>query len=379
MPSPDVADYVGLELIDLDSQQLVEQALASAAAKWPDWTPREGNTEVLLLEELAAMAEEDVYALNRIPESVTEALLRLVGVPLDAGAPASASVTFTAGDANGYTVPAGTIVRIDTASVDDLDLATDTDLVILAGQTTGTVTATATTSGAAGNGTPAGTELEVLDALVGIEGAVLATATGSGRDAEDTAAYLSRAVARLSTFTTTLVRPADVESYVASSYPAVERVKVLDRYNPAPGGSVGLDLGYTTVAVATAGGGALTAGEKATLDADLTDRMQAGIIVNVVDATLTAVDIDVTVLALSGYSSAEVQANVAAVLTAYLDPDAWPWSGIVRRNEIIARADTATGVDVVLSVTVPTADVTLPGVAALATPGTITVTVQAPA
>lgn len=379
MASPDVADYVGLELIDLDAQQLIEQAIASASAKWPDWTPREGNTEVVLLEELAAMVEEEVYGINRIPDGVAEALLRLFDLSRDLGAPASASVTFTAGDTDGYTVPAGTVVRLEGALAEPLDLTTDAELVIPAGQLEGTVAVTATVTGPAGNGVPVGTVLEVLDAITGIEGAVLATATAGGRNAEDGPAFLSRATPRLSTLTTTLVRPQDVEAYVASSYPDVVRVKVLDRYNPAAAGLPGDHDGYVAVVVAAAGGADLTAPAKDALEVDLASRMHAGLRVNVIDADLTTVAVDVTVLALPAQDPAVVEANVIAALSGYLNPDAWDWSNVVRRNELIARADTAAGVDTVLSVAVPATDLALAGAAPLAVAGVITVTVQAPA
>ena len=107
--------------------------------------------------------------------------------------------------------------------------------------------------------------------------------------------------------------------------------------------------------------------------------MHAGLKVTVVPANVTAVNVTVTVLRRPGYTDAEVEANVRATLEAYLNPDAWDWSRLVRRNEVIARADTAVGVDTVLSVTVPAADLPLAGVAPLASAGVITVTVEAPA
>jgi hypothetical protein len=378
MASPDVADYVGLELLDLDAQQLVDAALAAAAAKFPDWTPHEGNTEVVILEEQAAMVEEEVYALNRVPDGVTEALLRLFNLTRDLGAAPTATVTFTAGDNAGYTVPAGTTVRVAAGSAEPVDLTTDVALVIAAGATTGTVAATAVVTGTAGNGIAAGTVLEVLDALTGISSAVLATGTTGGRAAEDGAAFLTRATPALSTLTTTLVRPQDIEAYVAANYPAVIRVKTLDRYDPAGGGDPGDDPGYVTVAVTGADGAALSGAVKDGIEVDLIARMHAGLKVDVVDANVTTVAVDVTVLALPGQIAATVEANVIAVLSAYLDPDTWDWSRVVRRNEIIARADTAAGVDTVLSVAVPATDLTLTGVAPLAKAGVITVTVQAP-
>lgn len=379
MPSPDVAAYVGLELVDLDAQQLIEQALASAATKFVGWTPREGNTEVVLIEELAALVEEDAYGLNRIPDAVVERVLLLMQLTRDLGAPATATVTFTAGDTAGYTIPAGTALRIDTTGVDDVDVTTNTALTITAGQTTGTVAVTARTVGTANNGVPAGTRLEVLDSVSGISSAVLATGLAGGRDPEDGDAFLARAAPRLATLTTTLARAQDVEAYVIATYPAVTRVKVLDLYDANtpqvdPGGSPG----YTTIAVAGPGGTAIPGATLTAIDNDVTNRVVAGLNVTVTNANVTPIDVTITVLALPGQTASTVQANVIAALSTYLNPDAWDWGRLVRRNELIARADTAAGVDTVLSVTIPANDLTLTGAAPLAKAGTITVTVQAP-
>lgn len=378
MPSPDVAAYVGLELLDTDAQTLLETALANLAVSFPDWTPREGNTEVVLLEETALMVEDTVYAINALPDGIAEVLLRLFGLDRSVGTPATADVQFALADTAGHTIPAGTTVRVNRgANLDPVDFTTDADLVITAGSSTGTAAVTATTLGTAGNGHPDGTLLELLDAIGYVNTVTLDGSTGGGAEAEDGSAFLDRGIPLLSRLTTTLVRPADIEAYVIDQAVA-QRVKALDLYNPAGAGVPGDDPGYVTVAVATAGGGALSAPAKADLAADLTNAMHAGLIVSVVDADVTEVDVTVTVLRRSGYTDAEVEANVTAVLEAYLDPDTWDWSRLVRRNEIIARADTAAGVDTVLDVTVPASDLALTGNAPLAASGTITVTVEAP-
>lgn len=379
MPSPDVAAYTGLTLLDTTAQTLLEQAIANLAVSFPDWIPREGNTEMVILEETALMVEDTVHALNALPDVMAEVLLRLFGLTRDQGTAPTATATFTLADDDGHTIPAGTTVRLDLGDdADPVDFTTDADLVIAPASTSGTVAITGTAIGDAGNGKPSGTPLELLDAIPYVETVALASTSGSGTVAEDGAAFLDRAVPLLSRLTTTLVRPADIEAFVIDQAVA-ERVKVLDLYNPAGVGEPGDDPGYVTVAVATAGGGALSAPAKAELLADLEAAMHAGLIVSVVDADVTEVDVTITVLRRTGYTDAEVEDNVTAILAAYLDPDTWDWSRLVRRNELIAQADRADGVDVVLAITVPAADLTLTGNAPLATAGTITVTVQAPA
>jgi hypothetical protein len=378
MPSPDVAAYVGLELVDLDAQQLIDTALTNAAQTFPDWEPREANTEVVILEETAAMAEEVAYVLNQLPDGMAEVLLRLFGLFRDQGAPPSTVVRFNVNSADGFTIPAGTVVRLDLGEdVDPLDLTTVGPLVIAPGSTTGTVAATGATPTLAANGIPAGTRLGIIDTISAVDSVLLDEPVTGGRLAEDGVAFLNRGAATLSTLTTTIVGAPEVAAYVASN-PAVARVRVLDLFNPDDDAAPGASPGYVTVAVAGPGGGAVADTVKATIAAELRTKMHAGLSLAVVDADVTAVDVEVTVLRLANADADTVTANVIAALATYLDPAAWPWDNLVRVNEVIARADTAAGVDTVLAVTVPAEDQLLPGYAPLARVGTITVTVEAP-
>lgn len=380
MPSPDVNAYVDLELVDLDAQALIDAALEAIAAKFPEWIPREGNTELVLLEALATEAAEEVYAINRLPDGLAEALLRLFGLERDQGAPPTADVRFILADTAGHTIPAGTTVRLDLGDgTDPVDLTTNTDLVIAPGATTGVVYATGVEPTLAANGQPVGRTLELVDAIPYIERVELASASAGGRLEEAGDTFLDRTIPRLSRLTTTLVRPADFEAFVAEDA-GVARVKVLDLYNPAdPASAPGRSPGYVAVAVASAGGGALSAGDKADLAARLRAAAHAGLVINVVDANVTTVDVTIRVLRYASADAVSVEAAVTAAVTAYLNPDAWAWSSPVRVNELIARADGATGVDTVLDVEVPVVDRVLAGHAALAKAGVITVIVEDPA
>lgn len=380
MPSPDVVSYVGLELLDVDAQQLLDTALANAGLSFPDWTPREGNTEVVLLEEFAAMVEDVVYALNQLPNGLAEVLLRLFGLQRDQGAPPYAEVRFTMTDATGYTIDQGTTVRLDMgADSEPIDFTTDTDLVIPEGATTGTVLASASEATVLANGRGTDTPLDGLDAITDVEAVSLNSPVAGGRVPEDGDAFLDRGAPMLARLTNTLVRPADVETYLAERAD-VTRIRVLDLYNPAtPSVPPGNAPGYVTAAVATAGGGSLSSAAKDLIAADLRNRMHAGLIVNVVGGDVAVLNVAVTVLRFGTADEAAVRAAVEAAVRAYLDPDVWPWDKVIRVNELIARVDAAAGVDAVLDVTAPDGDVILTGWAPLAKAGTVTVTVQAPA
>ena len=379
MPSPDVVSYTGLELLDVDAQALLDEALANAGISFPDWTPREGNTEVVLLEEFAAMAEDVVYAVNQLPNGLAELLLRMFGLERDSGAPPYAEVRFTVTDATGYTIDQGTTVRLDLGDAEPLDFTTDTDLVIPEGSTEGTVLASASEATILANGRAAGTELELLDAITHVEAVTLNAPVAGGRLAEDGVAFLDRGAPLLTRLTTTLVRPEAIEAYLGEN-PDVVRLKVLDLYNPAtPSIPPGNSPGYVTAAVAGPAGTSVGTTARQLIEADLRNRMHAGLAITVVDADVTILNVSVTVLKFPTADDAEVAAAVEGAVRAYLNPDVWAWDKLVRVNELIAAVDAAAGVDAVLDVTAPDGDVVLNGYAPLVKAGTVTVTIEAPA
>jgi len=115
----------------------------------------------------------------------------LVGVPRLPPAPARTTLRFTlvAAQTWGVTVPAGT--RVDTKD-GKVTFATDTPLVIAAGQVTGDVSATATTAGVAGNGYLAGDVTALVDPVAYVQGAANTTMTFGGAEEEGDERYRSR-------------------------------------------------------------------------------------------------------------------------------------------------------------------------------------------
>lgn len=233
MPSPDITPYIDLTVYDADPQTLYDAAIAAATVKLPEWTPREGNTEVVLLEALALEASELVYAINRLPGAIAEIAMRLHGLTRDLGTAATATVTFTVADAAGYTIPAGTRVMLDPgAGLEARELTLLADLVIAAGATTGTgAVTTAGSPTSTYNGTVAGTPLTVLDPVPYVSAAVLATALAGGVDPEDGDAFRDRGASMLSRMVTTLVLPAHFTS-AALEQPFVARATTVDLSSP---------------------------------------------------------------------------------------------------------------------------------------------------
>lgn len=378
MASPDVREYVDLSLLDKDAQDLVDAALDDAEVKLPDWTPREGNTEVVLIEALSLTVQELIFAVNRLPGAVTEVLLRLFDVDRSEGAPPTATVTFTLSDTLGHTIPEGTVVRLDLGpDVDPVDFTTDVGLIIGAGSAAGNVAVTATENTIRANDTAAGTDLELIDAHSYVELVELQSAVAGGLEAEDDAAFLTRGAQTLTRLVSTLVLP-DHFTAAALDNVNVERATTVDNYDPAVGPNPGDNPGHATVAVAGPAGAALSAGIKTTIETDLEAKALANLDVHVADPTLNSVAVTASVRRLAGFTSTDVEDDVEAALTAYLSPDNWPWDTVVRRNELIALISGVEGVAYVETLTVPAADVNLNGVAPLTQPGALAITVTEP-
>lgn len=365
MPNPDVTPYVDLRLFDKDAQDVFEAALANLRTYLPEWEPREGHTEVLLLEALGLEVADAIFAINRLPGAITEVLLRLYGIGRDLGAAPTADFTFTLVDTTGHSLPAGIRIAMPVADGDEpLVFTTTTAVAVPVGQLTANVPAVADRPTDVANGAPTNTAVELLDAVATVETVALATSPTGGADEEDDLAWFSRGVQRFSRLAETLVLP---EHFTAAALedPLVKRATTLDNYDPNVGPTPGSNPGHVTVAV-FGDEAAVSGATKEALRVRFEAAAQANLAVHVVDPTVTSVEVDVTVTALPGYTTAQVQANVRAALEAFLSPSAWGWGGTVYLNELIALVDRVKGVDRVVNVTTPAADLALAGVAPLA-------------
>lgn len=375
LPPPDITSYVDLRPFDVPDQVIVDTSLAAAKLNLPGWIPREGDTEVLIIESLALEIAEAIVAVNRLPGAVVQALLLMAGVDPDYGSPPSATAKIVFGDILGHTVPAGTRVHLrlgDGSSV--TFLVEPPGVTVFAGEDTGYVSLIGDSFTARANGTTAGALLEMADPIPFVDQVTLQTPVVDGRDPETDNQWRDRGVQRLSRLSDALVIPRQFQAA------ALERAEVaaalaIDNYDPAVGPAGG-NAGHVTVAVLGDGGAYLSIEAKDTIRADLDARAVGMLVVHVVDATLVTVPVATTVVPLLGMDWTIVQASVQAAVTAYLDPLKWTFGSKIYLNEMISLLDQVQGVDRVVSVTINGAasDYTIPGVAALPKAGAITVT-----
>lgn len=367
-------DYEELSLYDSDVVALVERAVGDVTTKFPEWIPYEGSLEVVLLEAFATITAETVYAANRVPITVMEELLKLYGLPRDAGDFPVGLAEFTLSDNDQErTVPLGTRILVSNSDGESMVFVTNGDLFLAPGIMTGVVEVVGDDYSAVFNG-PQPLVVEMLDSVSYVEGVSFIGYVGNGRDPEDLDTYLDRGAARLSRLTTTLVR-ADQFEAAAMEDPAVGRAIAIDLYDPGQVPPTGR-AGHITVAVLSPEGIALSPEQKTAIQTDLNSQAIAILDVHVVDVTITVVNIEVDVVAQDGWLDDDVRSSVVDTLTKYLDPSTWSFGGVIYVNELISVVDQAPGVERVIAVNAPASDVTLAGVGPVANLGTTTVLVN---
>lgn len=377
-PAPDLTAYVDLRLFDMDDQSIVSTAIAAAKLNLPGWVPREGNTEILIMESLALEISEAVVAINRIPGAVVAAILLMAGVDRDFGAAPIASATFTLGDMIGHTIPGGTRLYLaldDGTSV--TFLVEPPGLTIAPGASTGTVSIIGDTFTSNANGIAIGTTLVLADPVPFVEHVQLASAVADGRTMETDNEWRDRGVARLSRLSDALVIPRHFEAATLER-PEVARALAIDLWDSV-GGAPGDDPGHLTVAVLGEGGAALSPEARAEILTSLESRAVAILVLHVISISVVTVPIAVTVHLIDGFDTGVATELIQDAISAYVDPLTWRWGGVIRRNELIALVDRVSGVDYVIAVSINsggTSDYTISGAATLPKAGTITVTVS---
>lgn len=376
MPSPDASPYIDLTIYDRDPQTIFENAQLDLATNLPEWIPREGNIETLLLESLALIVSESVFSINRLPSALVEVLLQLFGITRNIGNPPQATLTFNVAVSTGVTIPAGTsCVLTLPGGVLPITFTTDIELEIASSFTTGTVTATGDRFTDEANNIANGTALALQDAVTYVDTVTWDGIVTPGAFPEADTDYFTRALQRFGRLSDTLVLPKHFVAFALEN-PIFVRAFAIDNWDANPADTPGTVGGHITLAVY--GEGRLnTSDEKSDLVTAMQAITLANLVVHVIDPTITAVNVTATIQALPGFDAAVVSAAVTAALNAYLSPMTWGWGSTVRVYELIALINNIAGVDYVVSMTTPSSDVSLTGAAPLVEPGTYSLTVNA--
>ena len=372
MAIPDFRGYVNLTLFDMQPQEIYETSVLNIRTDIPEWIPREGQIEVLLLEAFAFEVAEAVYAINRLPNSIMQTLMLLYGVQRDVGQQPSAQIRFEVNDTYGHTILKGARLLLKlTDGVSPVVFSTVEELIIPPGQTSGIVTATGNRYTQAANGTAADTPVTLMDQYVFVDAAYIDEDIDDGRDQENDIDWIQRGSQRLVRLSDALVLPPQFAAVALESF-EVTRALALDNYDGV-GASVGSDAGHITVAV-YGNNQLVPAPVKTAILNEMDSRAQSSLAVHVIDATLTTVNVTAEIVVTPGYTDALAISNATAAVRALLSTDNWDWSSTVSRNRIVNAIGRADGVDFVSDLIAPASPVSLSGYAPLAVAGTVTIT-----
>lgn len=237
MPSPDVRPYVDLTLFDASAQDIYLEALDYARIALPEYAPREGTIETVLLQAFARETQDAIESINRLPGAITEILLRLLDVERSTGSRATGTVKFFGQTTSDFTVPGGTRLYYQaTPNSDPLLLETTTTVTgthvkaISSITQSGTTTVTVTTS--TQHGLSVGDTITIAGTGVGalnISGTV-ATVSANGQTFT-----FGSATSGTHSATTGTVTPAN--TVPATAFTGIQTTLLTDAFNGLASGS----------------------------------------------------------------------------------------------------------------------------------------------
>jgi hypothetical protein len=359
VPSPDARPYLDLTLFDVGSSDIFMDALERARQELPEWEPREGQIELVLLEALAFEIYQTISAINRLPNSMTEILLKLFGIERQSGIYPAAEVLITAYDGDETrVVPAGTRMFYSDNTGTLLVFQTNEDVTLndglVDGKATGAVAITGTNAAETYNGLSIGTSLTLLSPTAFIASIVLTQAVSDGATAETDSDYFNRGMLRLNRLTEALVRPEQFNNYVLEQFGDVKRAFAVDNMAITVVDDEIVEVpdsaGHVAIYVLAADGALVSEAMADDIHDSVQDLAQVNLEIHVTDAVRPEVDVVAEVAVSLGYSSLAVQAACEAAITEFFNPNTSEFRTRIRLFQLATLLDNVPGVEYVSSI-----------------------------
>ena len=231
MASPDFSPYVDLTINDKEVQDIYDDSVEYAQTSLPEFVPRVGTIENALLEAVSYTAGNLISEINRLPDGLMEGILKLMGFDRIEATPSLASVEIELSINTGATIAAGTVFSYDVydsvGALTQFLYATNTDLTIANGATTGNVEVTASDSSVYPDITIP-SSLTVISSTPFILNAELTALSSLGTNAETDTEYLTRGAIFLGSLSSAITTASQLSNFIAVNYPTISRFKVYD-------------------------------------------------------------------------------------------------------------------------------------------------------
>lgn len=376
-----MVEYIGVP-VETDPDVIAANALDELSDRVEDFNPKEAHLEVQLLEVVSRINAETRFLGQSVPDSIWKAFgTTLVRVPPVLDEHATTVSTWVMVDPAGYTLEDGTTVAFRPAGDTLVPFQVVGDHVVAPGQLTAAdIPLRAVEPGAANNGYGPG-DLELVDALAYVQEVQATRVTSGGVDAETDDEYFGRLRDEMTLLAPRFVLAKDA-AVLARRISGVHRALGVDNYSPIT--QTFNNEKMITLAVVDEQGQPLSTEKRAEVAAYLDAMREINFIVHVVSPSYTPINVTFEVVAYAGYELGSLAERVRNSLSEYLDPATWAggdrnppeWrseDSVVRYLEVAQVVNATDGVNYVKTLTVNggTANVSLPGVAALPTLGTL--------
>jgi len=369
--------YISLP-IEVNPDDLLEEARSFIQASIPGWEPAEGNLDDIILRSVTNLAAAQREMIRDVPEEIFRYFIQeILLVQPKLATYASFDATWTAFDSAGYTIPAGTIVGVRMPDGEYAAFQTAQEYAIPNGSTTvSDVYMVAVDAGSHASGLSTAAEnVEVQDAIPWVISVVGDGVTSGGDDGETIDEYMDRAIDEVRLMSPRPILASDFAT-VARRVGGVDRAYYLNLYN-ADTNTAGVEKAVTVV-VTDENGETLSSGVMDEVDALLQSLREVNMLIFVRGPQYQEVDIAYTVTALPEVDTVELKATIDAALEEEISPKRWgelqfgtevamEWRpvNIVRYLEVATVINNVPGVDYISALTLDggTVDVVLaPGV-----------------
>lgn len=381
-------DYINPQVDDSadDPAAIAEDMRDYMSTRIPGWSAWPASPENYLIEAIALEHSETRRAASGVGQTF-ERIARSFGVsvfgfPEIVPTPAHGSITITAIDTLGHTLPSGTQLTLRSGDGSRVGFATTFDAVIATGQSSiSGVQVIAVQEGELGNELSDDPRLE--DEWFFVSDLSMDAPTSGGSDGETDQEYLNRFARRQRRFGEQLVLREDFEAFASDFWGDDGRALVLPLYDA---NAQATDIaGSFTVVPIDPDGNARSPSQMNDLKTEIDKRLLAGVNSFVIAPTYTPVTVEFSATCYPAYEPTTVQTAAISAVQDFLSPARWglaPYSDTpvwldeptVRLNDVEAVIKNVDGVRHVLTVTINSVagDVDLVGPAALPQVGVVT-------
>lgn len=258
-----MANYIDIPIV-ADTDVIIQQALTTIMENVPGWAPREGNLEVLLIEQFASMAAEAATVASQVPSSIFEYFGSLVNIVPKIGLQAEIQTTWTLvsnAPTGGYTIPAGTAAGFFYEGSSYL-FQTEQNNTIASGESTGVFTMQSVEVGSGYNiydlagVNPLTTFLQMqnsdpnVSSILVTDTAATNTSLAVGTDPETTENFLNRLTSELQLLAPRPITPSDYALF-AQNLAGIYRALAFDGFNPLTNRLSTADANFLTAATSS--------------------------------------------------------------------------------------------------------------------------------